>query len=206
MLNPTHTTVFSAGSLGEMDGIAARIRQVLDERGWSAAELNRRARLASPTHIATILRRGGARAGGDTLRKIAQGAGVSERWLLTGEGSPDHDDDTRGPSTTDDVEPIMVNVPGWADAKRQDRIDHPDITDDEERRADGIARYQLLRPAVHGDLWEIVQTMRRVNNTEWLTQKLKESNERVRALLEKMPEQIRWEQEQIAKKNARAGR
>lgn len=128
MLNPTHTTVFSAGSLGEMDGIAARIRQVLDARGWSAAELNRRAGLASPTHVATILRRGGARAGGDTLGKIAQGAGVSERWLLTGEGSPDHDDDARGPTYGDDATPVLENVENWPEVVKADCLAHPDIT------------------------------------------------------------------------------
>ena len=203
MLTAQDTTVFPPDTLAAMDDIAARIRKVLDLRGWSAAELNRRAGLASPTHITTILRRGGARAGGDTLRKVAHGAGISERWLLTGEGSPDHDDDARAPSTTDDATPIMANVPGWEDAVKVDRAEHEDITDVEVSNGERIAAYMLHRPAVRGDLWEIVQQMRRVNDPTWLAQKIRESDARVQKLIEGLPEQYRWEQEQLAKKRER---
>lgn len=203
MLSPTHTTVFSAGSLREMDGIAARIRQVLDERGWSAAELNRRAGLASPTHVATILRRGGARAGGDTLGKIAQGAGVSERWLLTGEGSPDHDDDSRGPSYSDDATPVLGNVENWADVVKADCLAHPDITPAEITTGSQVARYMLHRPALPGDLWDVVQQMRKMNDPAKLARMVRESEARLRELEARLPEQIRWEQEQLAKKRER---
>jgi transcriptional regulator with XRE-family HTH domain len=89
MVASGHTVVFGADILRSMDGIAARITEILRRNGWSAAELNRRSGLASPTHVATIIRRGGAGAATDTLRKIAEGAGVSVSWLTTGEGSPE---------------------------------------------------------------------------------------------------------------------
>lgn len=39
------TIVFGAGSVRLMDDIAARIRQILEENGWSAAELSLLARV-----------------------------------------------------------------------------------------------------------------------------------------------------------------
>lgn len=69
-----------------MDAIAARIQSILDQTHWSARELSRRAKLPSETHVGLILKRGGAKAGGEALAKIAAAAGVTERWLLTGEG------------------------------------------------------------------------------------------------------------------------
>lgn len=53
------------------DPIAERIALVMELRGWTAAELARRAGLQTPTHISTILKRGGERTSGTVLSKIA---------------------------------------------------------------------------------------------------------------------------------------
>ena len=82
------TIVFRSHTFGVVDGIAARIREVLDARRWSERELSARAGLA-PVHVGKILDRGGSRAGGETLAKIAKAAGVSLEWLVTGEGPRD---------------------------------------------------------------------------------------------------------------------
>jgi transcriptional regulator with XRE-family HTH domain len=176
-----------------------------DGRKWSARGLSDAAGL-SPAHVG-MMQRGEAKAvKGDTLRGVAEAAGVSLAWLVTGDGSPDSDDTARTPSTTDDPEPIMANVPGWAEVERADSEEHPDITDTERKNAREVAKYMLHRPAVMGDLWELVRQMRRVNDPVWLAQKLQESNARVQALLAKAPEQLAWEREQIAKKQAKERR
>ena len=84
------TSVFRGGRLLPMadahdapDPIAERIAQVMELRGWTAAELARRAGLQTPTHVSTILKRGGERTSGTVLAKIAAAAGVRDRWLIT---------------------------------------------------------------------------------------------------------------------------
>lgn len=194
-----------------MKTLAERVDWILknrrrpDGRKWSARGLSDAAGL-SPAHVG-MMQRGEAKAvKGDTLRGVAEAAGVSLAWLVTGDGSPDSDDTARTPSTTDDPEPIMANVPGWAEVERADSEEHPDITDTERKNAREVAKYMLHRPAVMGDLWELVRQMRRVNDPVWLAQKLQESNARVQALLAKAPEQLAWEREQIAKKQAKERR
>lgn len=69
--------------------LADRIRHVLEARRWSQRELARRASIAE-THVNTLLRKldrdPSASVESKTLQKIAQAAGVSMQWLLTGEG------------------------------------------------------------------------------------------------------------------------
>jgi transcriptional regulator with XRE-family HTH domain len=91
--------------------ITDRIREVMGLRGWSAAELNRRAGLSSPTHVSMILARGaGSRTSGEVLSKIAAAAGVRAHWLLTGEGPRD----IEAPEASDD--PKMQGRPGFRGA------------------------------------------------------------------------------------------
>ncbi|MDP3277265.1 MAG: helix-turn-helix transcriptional regulator [Deltaproteobacteria bacterium] len=89
-----------------MDSRAARIKWILSERGWSQRELSRRAGFHTDSHLGNVLRnltRDDDAAGLGTMRQIAAGAGVSERWLITGEGSPDDNQALPG----DDVEPAL---------------------------------------------------------------------------------------------------
>lgn len=192
-----------------------RIELVLAKTGWSQRELSRRAGLGE-THVGLILRAAKKNPTHSvelkTLQGIAAAAGVSLAWLSSGEGGPELDGDSPGPddsgrtpTTTDDPEPIMRNVPGWANVVAIDTAEH-DITPEEVEHGEKIAAYMLHRPAVPGDLWEIVQQVRRVNDPVWLATKLQESHQRVQALLAKAPEQLAWEREQIAKKQAKGNR
>lgn len=70
-----------------METVVDRIERVMNERGWSARELARRAGLKPESQLSGIL----ARLRGDpdavelrTLKKIAAGAEVPWEWLLTG--------------------------------------------------------------------------------------------------------------------------
>lgn len=71
--------------------LAARIRWVLTDKGWSGRELGRRAGLAE-SHVGRILRvldeNPDAGVETKTLVAIAKAAGVSDAWLLAGVGSP----------------------------------------------------------------------------------------------------------------------
>jgi transcriptional regulator with XRE-family HTH domain len=184
-----------------------RLEETLQRLGIPQRELARRAGLSDERHLGVIMSRLRRNPKADiereTLNALARGAGVSLRWLANGEGSPDHDDSARAPSTTEDPEPILANVPGWADVEAQDSAEHPDITDTERAHARKIASYVVHRPAVPGDLWELVRTIRRVNDPTYLTDKLRESHQRVQALLARAPEQRAWEQAEIAKKDAK---
>ena len=125
--NPSDTGVLAGGSLPLMadhpDPIAERIAQVMELRGWSAAELARRAGLQTPTHVNTILRRGGERTSAVVLAKIAAAAGVRDRWLVTGEGRRDFD-------ATDTVaDPKMRNREGFTGALAAARTLRPQYAD-----------------------------------------------------------------------------
>ena len=65
---------------------------MLGRTGWSQRELSRRAGIAD-THVGTILRKlaidPNYSVETKTLRKLAEAAGVSVSWLLTGEGEPE---------------------------------------------------------------------------------------------------------------------
>ena len=110
-LDHADTAVFPGVRLAPMadaaDPIAERIALVMELRGWTAAELARRAGLQTPTHISTILKRGGERTSGTVLLKIAAAAGVRDRWLITGEGRRDFD------ATDTLADPKMRNRDGF---------------------------------------------------------------------------------------------
>lgn len=95
------TTVVRVASLHAMDAVAERLRWVLDQLGISARDLSEKAQI-SPTHVSTILERGGSRTAGTTLAKIAKAAGISLRWLITGEGI-----------YTDRDPPALCDLPNW---------------------------------------------------------------------------------------------
>jgi len=192
-------------SFAAVSTLLQRLEMLVERAGVSQRERSRRAGLTD-VHVGQLMRRLKASPNASfetkTLQAIAGAAGVSAAWLLTGDGSPDSDDATRAPSTTDDPEPILRNVPGWATVVAIDTAEHA-ITPEEIDHGEKIAAFMLHRPAVPGDLWEIVQQIRRVNDPTWLAQKLQESHARVQALLAKAPEQLAWEREQIARKQAK---
>lgn len=64
-----------------------RLMQLLHDKGWSAAELARRANVPQPT----VHRIGGGATTNpkrETVDKIARALGVKEEWLWTGKGDP----------------------------------------------------------------------------------------------------------------------
>lgn len=198
-------TVVGVSTLSERIAWIFANRTSPDGRRWTQRGLSAAAGL-SPAHVGMMARGDAKAVKGETLAAVARTTGVSLAWLTTGDGSPDHDDDTRGPSTSDDGTPVMQNAVGWEDVVRFDRIAHPDITDDEVLAAAHSARFMLHRPAVAGDLWEIVQTVRKMHDASWLAQKIRERDARLEKVLAGIPEQQAWEQAQLAKKAARGQR
>lgn len=190
-----------------METIAQRLQWILDHRRqsdgtrWNAKALSIAAGL-TPNHVGQFIR--GTVKGGNnaTLMKIARAANVNPLWLTSGAGGPD---DEHAPSASEDPTPVMVNLVGWREVAKVDRFEHPDITDEEERAAERAAAFLLHRPPVEGDLWELVQQLRRMNDPAVLAQKLAAHQARVRALIAQLPEQARREQEALSVK-ARKGR
>lgn len=139
------------------DAVAARIQQLLDENDWTPYELSKRAGL-SDSHIGLVLKRGTSRTGAETLRRIAQGAGVSERWLMTGEGP-------KTPSAPSDVEvvpeesdPRMRNRAGYdghLSAAMALRPQHPRYVWDALGNADPLLTVPLT-PSLLADLADVL--------------------------------------------------
>ena len=104
---------------------ATRRRLGISQREWS-----RRSGLAEE-HLGVILSRLRKSPSADiereTVAALAKGAQVSLAWLASGEGSPDADDDTRGPSASESHVPHHSNAVGWEDAQREAARRHPDI-------------------------------------------------------------------------------
>ncbi len=126
--------------------VADRIRQILRDRGWSERELARRAGFATPSQLNGILRNLDRDEGAverATLKRIAQGAEVSERWLLLGEGAPTDDDAARGPSLNESVRPHLGNSIGFEDALAEARRREPKIRAHAWEAVAGSSRYIL---------------------------------------------------------------
>lgn len=112
--------------LDHVSSTADRIRTILTDKGWSARELSRRAGFNTPSQLSNVLKNLDRDEGAverSTLLKIAQGAGVSERWLVLGVGTPDSDDVQ---TVSDSHKPELRNLPGWAEAERLARQEHAD--------------------------------------------------------------------------------
>jgi transcriptional regulator with XRE-family HTH domain len=73
----------------DSQGIAARIRAKLTEKGWTARELGRRAELGDNAVASNALKRltDGHGVSLRTLRGFAQALGVTEAWLINGDAS-----------------------------------------------------------------------------------------------------------------------
>ncbi len=89
--------VLSPTTLGLVDTLAKRVQWILDHRRdphgdrWEAKALGGAAKLKSPAHVGMIARGEISNPRSDTLRKIAEAAGVRFAWLANGDGAPDLD-------------------------------------------------------------------------------------------------------------------
>lgn len=127
----TETTLYPGGILREME-IAQRFQWIFDNRprddgkAWTAKSLSREAGL-SEAHVGMVMRGQIKSPSVETLRPLAEKAGVSLAWLATGQGTPESDDSARGPSTTESERPELQGIPGWADAVALAKHEHPHI-------------------------------------------------------------------------------
>lgn len=112
--------------------LAARIERTIELAGVSGSELSRRAGLHR-AHIGATLGRlrdnPKSTVSTDVLRKIARAAGVSERWLVLGKGSPTDDDSAGVPDESDAATATHAETSGWSDAVEMARLERPDLTD-----------------------------------------------------------------------------
>lgn len=106
--------------------VGERIAEVLKALDISARELDRRSGLAEghvSLTVARLRKNPNASVELPTLKAIAQGAKVSEAWLINGVGTPDSDDVQ---SLSDSHKSELRNRAGWAEAERLARQEHPD--------------------------------------------------------------------------------
>lgn len=115
-----------------VSNIADRIRAILKEKGWSERQLAREAKFKTESQVSNILRRldespDAVELG--TLKQVARGAGVSERWLITGIGSPAGDDNATVSPPNDDRSPRVGNASNWPALLKVARALAPDVAD-----------------------------------------------------------------------------
>ena len=123
----------ACGTLGTVS-VRDRVLEVLQRTGWSQRELSRRAGLAG-SHVSTILTSLGDNVRTDTLRAIARAAGVSEAWMVTGEGVPDigaastPDDHAHPPAPAADgyQDPRFNALPNWSTLLAAAQRKAPDV-------------------------------------------------------------------------------
>lgn len=177
--------------------LGQRIQWILKKTGWSQRELSRRAGLGE-THVGLILRAASRNPEHSvelrTLQGIAAAAEVSLAWLSSGEGSPDHDDDARGPSTTDDSTPIMKNVPGFAEVEAIDRAANPAIEAIYWERGRMSAPFLIFGPAQPGDALKLARMAKALGSPERLNQMIADREARIKVLEARLEEQHRREQ------------
>jgi transcriptional regulator with XRE-family HTH domain len=78
----------------ELSAFFERLRQVLDDRGMSQADLARELGVGVATVSEWFTR--GRVPNGDVMLRLPQALDVNGHWLLTGEGPRDRDDDAGG--------------------------------------------------------------------------------------------------------------
>lgn len=95
-----------------------------------AQPLSIRAGLA-PGHVGLIINgRVKGNVSPETLRKIAEAAGVDYEWLATGQGSPElqaRDVAARAPREAGGVEPVLAEVSNWPELLAEARRLGPDV-------------------------------------------------------------------------------
>lgn len=113
------------------ESLAERLRMVLDQTGLAAQTLSKKAGLA-PGHVGLIVT--GKVKGGvtpETMRRIAEAAGVDYEWLATGAGTPGSPARPSAPGFASrhsgGSRPIFRNLPGWDAAEKEGRRRYPGI-------------------------------------------------------------------------------
>ena len=129
------------------DSIKERLELVLKARGWSPAELNRRAGFSTPTHVNTLLNRGAEKISAAALARIAAAASVQLQWLATGEGSMEY-------PPPDSAAPRLRNCNGYPEAVAGARVLRPQYGE-HIWRAVGDAHPIATAPLVPGTLARI---------------------------------------------------
>lgn len=133
---------------------ADRIAQVLKDRGWSQRELARRAKYTTESQLGNTLRRireNPGRVEVETMQRIADAAGVSLHWLLTGV-EPGAAANEAGSA------PHLINLPNWPGLLAASRMLAPDYDDwvwDEVGRSYPLTTAPVT-PAMLVDLAELV--------------------------------------------------
>ena len=154
------TIVLTCGTIGGVDPIAERIKWILQDKNISARQLSKDAGL-TPVHVGKLLARGAARAGTETIAKIAAAAGVSSDWLLEGKGQP-----YAPASASESQTPINANLPGWSEAERAARARGtvPAWAIEEARRRSGLVPHEGVTASYVLD--EAMQVLRYANHAE----------------------------------------
>ncbi|MDB4927702.1 MAG: hypothetical protein JWM10_186 [Myxococcaceae bacterium] len=168
-----------------MAGVADRIRKILEEHGWSERELARRSGFPTPSQLNGILRNLARDEGAverATLKRIADGAGVSERWLLLGEGSPGDDEAARGPTSRDSVRPHLLNAIGFDDALAEAKRREPKIRAHAWEAVAGSSRYILRGIVTADDVIKLARVAEELADPARLEAALEAQTARVREL------------------------
>ena len=147
----------------ELDTIPGRVRWILANRinphtqaPWKGNELGRAVLAKSPAHVNMIARGEIKEPSQDLLRAIAQKVGVSESWLILGNGYPVEVDD-RPVSTTDSSTPHMVNAIGFADALAEAKRRAPGLHDHAWKSTERAAAYVIRGPVQPEDLVKLAR-------------------------------------------------
>ena len=157
-------------------GVSERIQWIVEHRGISARRLALDAGL-SHSALSFTLREGGD-VKVETAKAIARAAGVSERWLVLGEGAPD--DATPSPShAPDDAPPLQQAIPGWEDAVRVARQLDPDLPDVAIERAARSARLLTRAHATPGLVVELARLAMKYADSDFFDQLRAEGAARV---------------------------
>lgn len=161
--------------------LAARLQHILDLRGWSAYQLSSKAG-ASGSYVANAISRRSTRGDPEKLRAIARAAGVSERWLVLGEGTPESDDDARPPASTDSEVPHMGNALGWPDAEAAVRAKtaFPEEVWEATRK---VAPYAIRGIVTESDALELVSMVAKFRDPARMEKQLAEAYQRQKEVL-----------------------
>lgn len=198
----------SACTLLPVSTLAERVAWILDNRrrpdgrAWSARGLSDAAGLA-PAHVG-MMKRGDAKdVRADTLAALAKAAGVSVRWLTTGDGAPDHDESAPSPTYTDDSTPVMENVEGYLAVEAEDRKAHPEVEDEFWLMGRRAGPLMIVGPAAPGDAYRLAKLAKDMRSPERLAWLLAERDRRIKALQGELEAERAKQHAAIAKKLAK---
>lgn len=169
--------------------VAQRIQQILIRTGWSQRELSRQSGL-SPGAIGWILTHPDRPTELDTLVKIAGAAKVSLAWLTSGSGTPDADDDARGPSVSESHVPHFSNAVGWADARREAERRHPDIPAWAWEQAAGSAPMHLRHAVTPEQVVKLARMALELADPAVMSQALTDAQKRLAELEAQLAEKL----------------